>query len=242
MKVQGGRTHYGQAIGVLTLDTVFPRIVGDVGNAKSYDFPVKFKTVKRATVTRVLKGDKALLLPFIEAAKELEQEGVSAITTSCGFLSPFQKAIAKEVKVPVFTSTLMLLPLVHLMIGQNRKVGIITADSSSLTPSHFEGVGASDVPMVVEGLQNTREFAACFVKNGSSLDPEIVEREIVGAARRLVKKNPDVGAIVFECANLAPYSEAVNRETGLPVFDIITFIKMIHNATVMSNRFGPKVL
>jgi Asp/Glu/hydantoin racemase len=190
----------------------------------------------------VLKGEKALLRPFVEAAKELEQEGVSAITTSCGFLSPFQDALAKELSVPVFASTLMLLPLVHRMLGRGQKVGVITADSSSLTPGHFEGVGAADVPVAIEGLQNTTAFADCFLRNGTSFDPEAVEKEVVDAARLLSRKNKDVGAIVFECANLAPYSEAVQREVRLPVFDIITFINMIHNSIEMADRFGPKIL
>lgn len=242
VRIAGGRTHYGEAIGILTLDTLFPRIVGDVGNAKTYNFPVKFKTVRRATVSRVLKREKALLKPFVEAAKELEKDGINAITTSCGFLSPFQDALAKEIRVPVFTSTLMLLPLVHRMLGRGQKVGIITADSSSLTPRHFEGVGAADVPIAIEGLQNTTAFANCFLKNGTSFDPEAVEKEVVDAAKRLSKTNKDIGAIVFECANLAPYSESVHREVGLPVFDIVTFINMIHDSIEMTDRFGSKIL
>ena len=32
----GGYTTYGQPIGILMLDTRFPRIPGDIGNAKTY--------------------------------------------------------------------------------------------------------------------------------------------------------------------------------------------------------------
>ena len=38
MKVQGGYTFYGQEIGILMLDTVFPRIRGDIGNANTFPF------------------------------------------------------------------------------------------------------------------------------------------------------------------------------------------------------------
>ena len=40
--IKGGRGNYGEAVGILTLDTVFPRIPGDVGNATTFDFPVRF--------------------------------------------------------------------------------------------------------------------------------------------------------------------------------------------------------
>lgn len=42
MRLKGGFTNYGQDIGILMLDTIFPRIPGDIGNAKSYDFPVRY--------------------------------------------------------------------------------------------------------------------------------------------------------------------------------------------------------
>jgi len=36
MKLKGGFTNYEQLIGVLMLDTQFPRPPGDIGNAASY--------------------------------------------------------------------------------------------------------------------------------------------------------------------------------------------------------------
>src|SRR5438067_6977945 len=86
--VRGGRTTYGESIGILMLDTRFPRIPGDVGNATTFDFPVRFKVVRGASQRRIiLEGDLSLLQPFVDGARELEAEGVRAITTSCGFLA-----------------------------------------------------------------------------------------------------------------------------------------------------------
>lgn len=93
MIMQGGYTNYGEEIGVLMLETVFPRPRGDIGNAYSYEFPVRYKTVKGAAAGKIMGDAPAaeLIAPFVEAARELEAEGVKAITTSCGFLAPFQK-------------------------------------------------------------------------------------------------------------------------------------------------------
>ena len=44
MKVKGGRNFYGEAIGVIVFENnITPAILGDVRNALSYDFPVRFK-------------------------------------------------------------------------------------------------------------------------------------------------------------------------------------------------------
>ncbi|MEM3684533.1 MAG: aspartate/glutamate racemase family protein [Conexivisphaerales archaeon] len=237
MKVVGGRHHYGQAIGILTLDTRFPRIVGDVGNATTYDFPVRFRYIRGASIPRVVKEkDPKLLKPFVEAARELEKDGVRAITTSCGFLSIFQDELASAVEIPVFTSALMLVPLVHRMLGPKEKVGIITADSSSLSNAHLVAAGIDPKTVVVEGLQFEPEFSKIY-NNELEFDPKKVEAEVLRAATRIRNKNDQVKAIVFECANLPPYAEAVHKSLGLPVFDIVTLAKLVYNGVVIDQRF-----
>ena len=74
MKLRGGHTNYGETIGILMLDTKFPRPRGDIGNALSYDFPVRYKIVRGAHATRIMGDhpDPTLLEPFVAAARELE--------------------------------------------------------------------------------------------------------------------------------------------------------------------------
>jgi len=110
MKLRGGYTNYGETIGILMLHTKFPRPRGDIGNALSYDFPVRYKIVRGAHATKIMgdEPDPTLLEPFMEAARELVvADGVKAITTSCGFLAPFQKQLAVAVNIPVFASSLI---------------------------------------------------------------------------------------------------------------------------------------
>ena len=54
MKFKGGYTNYGQTIGILMLDTIFPRLPGDIGNAETFDFPVKYKIVKGAQPNKIM--------------------------------------------------------------------------------------------------------------------------------------------------------------------------------------------
>ena len=83
-------------------NTVFPRIPGDTGNAKSHPhIPVSCKTVKNAYAFRIMgkEQDTKLIMPFIEASQELEVDGVKSITISCGFLAVFQTLLADSVRI-----------------------------------------------------------------------------------------------------------------------------------------------
>ena len=142
MRVQGGYNLYGFSVGILMLDTQFPRIPGDMGNATTFPFPVRYHRVQGASPELVVrKGSRELLPAFIEGAKFLEREGVQAITTNCGFLAKFQRELTAAVTVPVFTSSLMLVPMVHRMLPPGKAVGVLTVDAPSLTPDDLAGAG-----------------------------------------------------------------------------------------------------
>ena len=237
MRVEGGRTTYGEVLGVLLLDTRFPRIPGDVGNASSYRFPVRFKVVRGATVRRVVvEADKSLLGPFLKAARELEAEGVRAVTTSCGFLVLFQDELARALRIPVFTSSLLMIPLVYrLTMG---RVGILTANSKSLTRRHLEaaGVDLERVPVAIAGLEDKEEFSRVILGDAADMNVEKVEKEVVEACEELLARHDDIKALVFECHNLSPYSRAVQERLKIPIFDFIAFAHFVYEA-VVKRRF-----
>jgi hypothetical protein len=232
VRVRGGPNIFGFSVGILMLDTRFPRIAGDMGNAGTFDFPVRYHRVDGASPDKVVRGGHQALLPsFIEGARFLEREGVRAITTNCGFLAKFQGEMAAAVTVPVFTSSLMLVPMVHRMLPRGRAVGIMTVDASSLGTPHLTGAGITpDMPVVVAGLETEKEFARVMLDDALELDVDAARGEHVAVARRLVAEHPEIGAIVLECTNMPPYAADVQAATGLPVFDITGLIRMVHAA------------
>ena len=233
-RVQGGFNQYGFAVGILMLDTRFPRIPGDMGNAATFPFPVRYYRVTGADPDLVVRRGAAALLPaFVEGARALEREGVGAITTNCGFLAKFQDALAAAVRVPVFTSSLLVVPLVHRMLAPGQKVGVMSVDASSLTPEHLAGAGIGpDVPLVIVGMETEKEFTRVMLGNELELDVDLAREEHVRVARRLVTDHPDVGAIVLECTNMPPYTADIQRVTARPVFDVTTLVRMVHDALV----------
>ncbi len=227
-------------LGVLMLDTRFPRIPGDIGNAASYPYPVRFRVVRGATVPKVVTGDldRRLLEPFVEAALELEAEGVRAITTSCGFLVLFQDELAGRLRVPFVASSLLQVPLVLRLV--RRPVGILTANAAALTPEHLRAAGiAPSAPVTVGGLEAQPAFSAAILQDGPALDAAAVEAGVVGVARELLRATPDLGAFVCECHNLAPYGPAVQRATGRPVFDIFSLLALVAQAAAKPTFAAP---
>ncbi len=210
-----------------------------MGNATTWDFPVLYKVIKNASPDAVVrKGDRALLGPFIEGAHELEKEGVRAITTNCGFLAMFQQEMAAAVNVPVFTSSLMQIPLVYAMLKPSQRVGIITIHAKSLTERHLSSVGVDKVPHVILGTEGEEEFSRVILDDEMELDVEKSRVELVETAKKMMSDYPGVGAIVLECTNMTPYGAAIQQEIGLPVFDIYTLVNMVYQAVVRKEFSG----
>ncbi|HKB23758.1 MAG TPA: aspartate/glutamate racemase family protein [Methylomirabilota bacterium] len=239
-RVGGGFNQYGFTVGILMLDTRFPRIPGDMGNAATFPFPVRYHRVPGADPDLVVRRGAAGLMPaFVEGAKRLESEGVGAITTNCGFLVKFQRELAAAVKVPVFTSALLLVPLVHRMLPPGRRVGIMTVNATTLGPEHLEGAGIGrDIPLAVAGMETEKEFTRVLLGDELVLDVDLAREEHVRVARRLVAEHPDIGALVLECTNMPPYAADIQRETGRPVFDVVSLVTLVHGA--LAAAIGPR--
>jgi Asp/Glu/hydantoin racemase len=231
-RVRGGHNQYGFTVGILMLDTRFPRIPGDMGNAATFPFPVRYHRVPGADPDLVVRrGAEGLLPAFVDGARQLAREGVGAVTTNCGFLVKYQDALAAAVAVPVFTSSLLLVPLVHRLLAPGRRVGIMTVNAPALRAEHLRGAGIGDeVPLAVAGLEGEKEFTRVLLDNELELDVDAARAEHIRVARRLVDEHPDVGAIVLECTNMPPYAADIQQETGRPVFDIVSLVTLVHGA------------
>jgi hypothetical protein len=224
------------AIGIIMLDTEFPRLPGDVGNPATFPFPVRYQVVQGASPQRVVKeADPGLLKPFIDAARILAQDGVRAIGTSCGFLAVFHRQITDAVEIPVYSSSLLQIHLCRAVIRSDQEVGIITADRGSLTDRHFYGIGIRDIPQAVIGMEASGEFASVFLGGKRDMNIEACRREMVTAAEALVRSHPKVGAIILECTNMPPFSQAIQQAVGRPIFDVVTLIKYAYAAVVQKS-------
>ncbi len=215
-------------IGIILLDTQFPRLIGDIGNKETFTFPVIYEKVDGAFPSRLIQErDPALLPRFIAAARSLVSRGAQAITTSCGFLALWQEEIASTVGVPVFTSSLIQIPWVYEMMGRKGRIGVMTIDARSLTKDHLKGVHAEAIPLVIRGMKRGGEFYRVFAMNHRDLDYSKAEKEIVEEVSNLVKENRDLSAIVLECTNMSVFRKAIRREIRIPLFDHLSLMDYV---------------
>ena len=235
---RGGKTVFGASVGILMLETRFPRIPGDMGNALSWPFPVHYRVVRGATPNQIVLQDaRKLTSAFIDAAQELVAMGADGITTNCGFLALVQDELAAATGVPVASSSLMQVPFVQSVLPPGKRVGILTISKSSLSDEHLKSSGVPlDTP--ITGTDPAGAFAAGILNDEESLDFAACRADNLSAAKELCAQNPDVGAIVLECTNMVPYAADIRQLTGLPVYSIYSFINWFQ-AGLMPRRFEP---
>ena len=220
-------------IGILLNEEATRGVPGFLANKDTFSFSVKVKEVSGVYSRNLIEGDVTLLEAYIKAAKELENEGVKAITGNCGFLARFQQELRKVLSVPFFSSSLLLVPLIYFMLPKTQKIGIITFDSSKLSEIHFNACGWSikDIPVVIKGLQKKPSWAV-FLEKRFSIPKYQYERELIEVGIEIVKESPSIGAIVLECTALPPFAKALQEAISVPIFDITTLVTFVHDALV----------
>jgi Asp/Glu/hydantoin racemase len=219
-------------LGLLMLQTRFPRPRGDVGHPDTFGFAVRPCMVHGATPELVVRGsDPALLQPFVEAALDLVEQGCQAIGTSCGFLARWQLELQAALPVPVWSSALLQLAEQQ---AQGRRCGVITIEAASLGAAHFLGVGA-DPATPVEGITPDSALHCTLLQDLPTLDAADAQAQVLAAAARLRWRHPDIDTLVLECTNLPPYAPALRAATGLRVLDVVTLL----DARMAALALGP---
>jgi hypothetical protein len=216
-------------LGILMLDTRFPRIPGDVGNPASWDFPVRYKVVPGATPQAVVREDpEPFVQAFVKAGKTLIAEGCTGIATTCGFLALIRPRLAATLGVPVAASALEQAAQIRATLAPHRHLGILTISAESLTAAHLE---AALVPAdtVIKGVDQS-QFARCILGNTPRLDVAASRRELVDACKSLCAHHPDTGAILLECTNMVPYAPDIGTATGLPIYSIHSYLRWFHDS------------
>lgn len=210
-------------LGVLMLDTRFPRPPGDIGSAATWaraGVPARFVRIEGASARRVVQAqDPALLAPFIDSARALAGQGARLITTSCGFLAGWQAELQAAVDVPVLSSSL-------LACRELPAPGIVTFDAASLNPGLLARAGVPE-GTPVQGLAPGCELQARILADDAQLDLQRARDDVVQAALALVARHPTVRSIVLECTDMPPYRADVAAATGRAVVDLETLLLQV---------------
>lgn len=234
-----GRAVHGVDIGIMMLETDFPRPVGDVANGMTFAFPIHYEIAFGATPPQVVDhAAEGLLDRFVEAGQRLLKRGARALSTSGGLLAVFQDELTKRLNVPIATSSLLQVGMILKVLPTDQTVGLVTINGSSMDERHFNGAGISEQDrnrLVVIGMEDSKHFYPVVVGEDGPLDVERAVEEIVAACVAAIECNPSIRGFVFECTNLPPASNAVREVTGFPVWDSTTLINWLHGGVTGSS-------
>ena len=242
------RCCYGMGLGIIILEDVYPGFPGDVRNASAYPFPIQFEIAEGVDIQMlVVDEDKTPCLePVLKAARKLEKLGCRAIAGECGYFAYFQREVAASVKVPVFMSSLLQIPLAQQIIHPDQVVGILMADTRYLTERHLEAVGVQPgTNYVIGGAMDNfecHEFDNLWTRE---LRPELpaadyakAEAEFLMVARRFFDQYPNMGAMVLECTDFPPFARALQREIDIPIFSWGTLLDYAYSVVVHRDYYG----
>lgn len=231
-RARPGAQSYGHDIGIILMSCFNPFPPGDVGNARSYAYPVLYQLAGDVTIEGLInRADGTATAGVIAAAKALEAEGVRAITSDCGYMLEYQDEVAAAVTVPVMMSSLLQLPFIASLLSPGQEIGIICAHGERLEGRLLARAFPNPTRALrIAGMERQPGFCHAILHEQGELDSDRVRAETVAVARRLVTENPHIGALLLECSNLPLYSQAVQRAVGLPVFDFLTMIDYVQSA------------
>lgn len=230
------RSTSGHVLGIIVVKLDYPKLPGNVANACTFDFPVLYREVN-FEIEQLFAGDPSIKQMVINAARELEKEGVRAIMGACGYFAHFQQDVAAAVDVPVFLSSLCQLPMIKAGLRTEGKIAVFAADGSSLNDELLAQVGSDTSRLVIQNVGDLPSFEPIRwghleLDNGRLID------DLCQLAIDLCQREPEIDAILLECSDLPPYAAAIQKATGLPVFDFITLANWAASAVVQRTYHG----
>lgn len=219
-------------LGILMLDGKMADVPGCMASTATFPYPVVRRVVPGARPPGSAADVEALLPRYLDAARDLEQEGVSVLTENCnGLMVLLQDRLAAAVSVPVITSALLMVPQVHRMMPA-RRIGILAFHPESVHEEVYNACGWSEreIPVAVGGVAGSEAWQEFLRTKEIPAPPDTLrprlEGDLVAVGRRMAEEHPDLGAFVCECTLMPPANQALRDALRLPVYDILNLLDL----------------
>merc|ERR1711881_660272 len=153
----------------------------------------------------------------------------------------FQVVARKIATKPVFMSSMVQCPIIATAFDPDDQILILTANGEALKATKSIllkecGFEVNEQRFIIKGCQHVDGFDA--VEKGEKVDVARVQPGILAVVFDALKEHPAISAILLECTELPPYTDAMRACTGLPVWDAITGCDFYINAYKDNPRFG----
>jgi len=219
-----------RTMGVIGLGHI-DMVPGAAAHPATYAFPTIIRWLAPDLLEPALRADPQLYPIVLAQARELVTAGADMVMTTCGYFTPYQRDLSRDLGVPALTSALTQLPSIQNLIGE-RKVLIVAANAAGVDSRCLTAAGALDHDrIVVRGLQNPGPFQAQVLAAGGLHDIPAIITQTVDLVREALSEDPDISAICLECGDLTLTSEALREQIGLPTFDYVTAADWFYAST-----------
>jgi len=223
-------------LGILVLEGKMADVPGCMVCEATFPYPVVRKVV-RGSKTPLSAEEAWEMLPlYVEAARELEREGVGVITANCGLIALMQEELASAVRVPVVTSGLLQVPLVRRLMPHH-EIGILTFFTEAVGERNYRASGWSseEIPVVLGGVGESEAWNEFLrTKEVDAALRRRLEADLLAVVEGLLEERPSIGAFVSECTMLPACLDAVREAIDRPVYDILTLLDL-----AMAGTFRP---
>jgi Asp/Glu/hydantoin racemase len=222
----------GYAVGVLHMASPFAFVPGNIQNATTMPFPVAYECVPSVTLQEVLSGHPKVEEGLVLAAQRLEGRGVRSIVGACGSFANFQRALTNAVSVPVFASVLVQVPWLLNCMSARRRLGIVFADRKSFTRGLQDQCGICDMGrLAITDCIDLAPFRA-LIDRPYAIAHEALMAAVTAHISSFARMHSDLGAVMLQCSELAPYAAAIQAAVGVPVIDVNTLVEWAHSISV----------
>ncbi|MFR0874431.1 MAG: aspartate/glutamate racemase family protein [Bilophila wadsworthia] len=162
MRIPSGYLYYDTPIGILCLDTLFPKPPGQLRNPLTFDFPDVCRVLRGVGAKEIMSSTSAQLETlFVDAAPRTSGTGSkpspeAAASWPC-FRRPWPAPFPSRCSCPALSRSRSSIPCT----ARAACIGVLTAHSGSLTPEHFRQAGVPDAQidaLAIAGMENFPVF------------------------------------------------------------------------------------
>lgn len=208
LKITNGQYMTGNIIGILIEEKGFIDPEENLVNAKTFSFPVRYKTVRRYTGSNY----DDVVNDIRKGLKELELEGCRAIVTSGGQLGLFRNLMHEGTDLLLLSSPLELIHFVRASISRSQYICIVNELSVR------ENIAIMQALDINEDIMNQCIFT----------DLEMTLYRDVG--NKLVQTDSMIiGSYIWD--TIERQKDSV-RETKCPIYSIVSVTRFIKNAVM----------
>ncbi|KIW35667.1 uncharacterized protein PV07_02352 [Cladophialophora immunda] len=244
MSISKGQNTNAPPLGFISVDVDIERPVGDPFNEATWPFPLLKELAEGSQLNNIVTSEtypEEFLAGIVSAGEKLQQKGCVGIITDCGFLAGAQRELAMRLSIPIAASALAQIPSIQAFLRPGQTVGALTYDDSKLGVRQLLQVGVHDPDAVYIAAPPEDGWLRGHIRDGVPYDHAKIETELVESALGLLRRHPDIGAILLECTQMPPFADAIRKATNLPVYDVYTLGTWFYSALTSQRpqHWGP---